>query len=139
LIPALKLPGPTKAAPECAPQPTPKPAANEGGKFEKNLIYLRREKAIPKSVHIQEPNLQPLHEVTISNPIIFYNSNEFSEAQVDQNLDLPIALVESGPKHAANKPNNHFTLYQISCPLKNSPLHNLSHKPKLYNHTFLCI
>jgi len=41
------------------------------------MVYSRREKVIPKSVHTKESNLPPLCEVTISNPINFCNCNEF--------------------------------------------------------------
>jgi len=83
------------AGTEQVPKPTAEPAPNDGGKFGKNLVYSRRQKAIPKSIHVQESN-SLLQEVIASNPINSNNSNEFvlnnSKAHVDQNLDLPIAL-----------------------------------------------
>ena len=82
---------------EQSPDPKAGPAPQletNGGKFGKNLIYSRREKAIPDSIHGQESDPPSLHEVTSSNPI--NNSNEFvaeiSEVQMNQNLHLPIAL-----------------------------------------------
>jgi len=54
--------------------PAPQPKTN-GGKFGKNLVYSRREKVIPDSIHVQESGPPSLHEVTSSNPI--NNSNEF--------------------------------------------------------------
>ncbi|KAJ1422388.1 Retrovirus-related Pol polyprotein from transposon TNT 1-94 [Sesbania bispinosa] len=85
-------------APNSVAGPAPKPVTN-GGKFGKNLVYLRKEQAIPDSVRVQESDPPSLHEVTSFNPLNSNNSNEFvaeiSEVQVDPNLynlDLPIAL-----------------------------------------------
>jgi len=83
------------AGTEQAPKPAAELAPSNGRKFGKILVYSRREKAIPKSIHVQESN-PSLQEVKVSNPINSNNSNEFvlddSKAHVDQNLDLPIAL-----------------------------------------------
>ena len=105
------------AGTEQVPKPTAESALNDGVKFGKNLVYSRREKAIPKSIHVQESN-PLLQEVIASNPINSNNSNEFvlnnSEAQVDQNLVFSLPL-EKEPEHV---PNSHFILYQIFYPLK---------------------
>ncbi|XP_068483246.1 uncharacterized mitochondrial protein AtMg00810-like [Phaseolus vulgaris] len=73
------------ARPESAPEQALEFAPNGGGKFGKNLVYSRRAKVIPESIHVQESNLPSLHEVTVSNPRNSNNSNEFilenSEAQ----------------------------------------------------------
>lgn len=96
---------------EQVPEPVARPAAGpapNGGKFGKNLVYSRREKAIPGSVHVQESNPPSLHEVTNSNPINSNNSIEFvsenPDAQVEQNLDLPIAL-RKGTRTCTQQPH----------------------------------
>nr|KYP54945.1 Retrovirus-related Pol polyprotein from transposon TNT 1-94 [Cajanus cajan] len=67
-------------------------------KFGKNLVYTRRGKAIPRSSHVQESNPISLHEVNHFDPINSNSTNcdefpyEKLAAQVDHNLDLPIAL-----------------------------------------------
>nr|KYP41064.1 Retrovirus-related Pol polyprotein from transposon TNT 1-94 [Cajanus cajan] len=94
------------------PAPEPAPPAPNGGKFGKNLVYSRREKAILESGNVQESNPPSLHEVTPSNPINSNDSNEFVsenlEAQVDQTLDLPIAL-RKGTRTCTQQP-----LYPLS-------------------------
>ncbi|XP_073219751.1 uncharacterized protein [Cicer arietinum] len=93
-VPNISGPTPTPAH-ELTARPAPEPAPNDG-KFGKNLVYSRREKVILESGNVQESNPSSLHEVTPSNPINSNDYNEFVsanlEAQVDQNLDLPIAL-----------------------------------------------
>ncbi|KAJ1395299.1 Retrovirus-related Pol polyprotein from transposon TNT 1-94 [Sesbania bispinosa] len=48
-------------APNSLAGPAPKPVTN-GGKFGRNLVYSRKEQAIPISVHVQESDPPPLHE-----------------------------------------------------------------------------
>ena len=76
------------------------------------MTYSRREKAIPGSVHVQESNPTSLHKVTLSDPINSNDSKEFvsekSDAQVDRNLDLPIAL-RKGTRTCTQQP-----LYPLS-------------------------
>ena len=103
-------PAPTPV-PEPTARPAPEPAPN-GGKFGKNLVYSRREKAILESGNVQESSPSSLHEVTLPNPINSNDSNEFVfenlEAQMDQNLDLPIAL-RKGTRACTQQP-----LYPLS-------------------------
>jgi len=41
---------------ESVPKPAPELAPKEGRKFVKILVYLQREKVIPKSINVQEKN-----------------------------------------------------------------------------------
>jgi len=79
-----RSPDSAEQSPDSTTGPILQPETN-GGKFGKNLVYSRREKAIPDSIHVQESDPPSLHEVTSSNPI--NNSNEFvaeiSEVQVN--------------------------------------------------------
>jgi len=122
------------AGTEQVPKPTAEPAPNDGGKFGKNLVYSRREKAIPKSIHVQESN-PLLQEVITSNPINSNNSNEFvlnnSEAQVDQNLDLPIAL-RKGTRTCTKQPLyplSNFLSFENFPPTHKTFLTNLNSTP----------
>ena len=119
---------------EQAPEPTAGPAPDDG-KFGKNLVYSRREKAIPESVHVQESNPPSPHEVTPSNPINSNNSNEFvsenPEAQVDQNLDLPIAL-RKGTRTCTQQPLyplSNFLSFEKFSPTHKTFLTNLNSTP----------
>ncbi|WVZ24536.1 hypothetical protein V8G54_003080 [Vigna mungo] len=98
---------------EPAPEPV-RPAPDDGGKFGKNLVYSRREKAILEPDNVQESNPPSLHEVTPSNPI-----NPMTLMNLwTKLLTYPLPL-ERELEHA---PNNLFTHYQVSYPLKNSHL-----------------
>lgn len=69
-------------------------------RFGKKLVYTRKTKAIPESVHVQQSN-PTLHEVTTPDPLISTESTsdfptvqepESSSAPLYEDLDIPIAL-----------------------------------------------
>ncbi|KAK7406483.1 hypothetical protein VNO78_08110 [Psophocarpus tetragonolobus] len=114
--------------PTSAPEPTKQlaPAPDAGGKFS------RREKVIPGSGNVQESNPPSLHEVTPSNPINLSDSNELLseniEAQVDQNLDLPIALIK-GTRTCTQQPRyplSNFLSFEKFSPTHKTFLTNLN-------------
>lgn len=109
--------GPAADVGSATAEPTTGPHdTNTNTKFGKNLVYSRRGKAIPRSSHVQESNPTSLHEVNPFHPI---NSNsgsfddcpsEKSVAQVDPNLDLPIAL-RKGTRTCTKQPLYPLTNY----------------------------
>lgn len=69
-------------------------------RFGKKLVYTRKTKAIPESVHVQQSN-PTLHEVTTPDPLISTESTsnfptvqepESSSAPLYEDLDIPIAF-----------------------------------------------
>ena len=85
-------------------------------RFGKKLVYTRKTKAIPESVHAQQSN-PTLLEVTTPNPVIyteltsdFLNTHvqepESSSTPLYEGLDIPIAI----EKRLGNVPPSHCTL-----------------------------
>ena len=66
-------------------------------RFGKNLIYIRRSKAISESIHAQEANLTPVDQVTnsgfpILNDNLLASPNETKISEHNDDLYLPIAF-----------------------------------------------